>query len=92
MERKNKACWNCYHYVAYYTKGYCCFNKKGFGNCICKRRDTNSQDVCENWKDNSPKEERRIFSAQNALLQICEDLAVLKQIFIEESERTNKNG
>lgn len=23
MERKNKACWNCGNYKAYYTKGLC---------------------------------------------------------------------
>ena len=91
MERKNKACWSCYYYSAYYTKGYWTFNKKRFGCCNYKRQDTDNQSVCENWKDNSQKEESRALSAQRALIQICDDLAVLKQILVEEHERYAKN-
>ncbi len=92
MERKNKACWNCYYYSAYYTKGYYSFQKKRFGCCNYTRQETNCQDACQHWKDNVQKEQTRRSSALRALLQICEDLAVVKQVLADEDEFPSENG
>ena len=51
MERKNKACWNCGNYKAYYTKGFCQFDKLDYGVCRKQQETVDKHNQCEFWRN-----------------------------------------
>ena len=86
MERKNKACWNCYFYDAYYTKATCSFEKQSLGFCKYKQTITKNEEVCEKQIKVERKRQPSKAVAYRSLIKICQNLEELKQIFIEETE------
>lgn len=41
-----KECFACSHYRPYYTKGYCTFNKKDFGECSVTQTEIDKHHPC----------------------------------------------
>ena len=87
MERKNKACWNCKHYDAYYTKGICTFTKQAKGRCTKLNEDTGNHGNCELWSSNDTRSHLRKKVSLKKIEAALEELAGLKQILLEELER-----
>ena len=86
MERKNKACWNCQHYKAYYTKGFCHFDRKALGVCTEKRATVNKNELCKNWCPITYSYPRKKLTLR-ALDEILNELSQIKQILLEGNEK-----
>jgi len=86
MERKNKACWNCGNYQAYYTKGFCNFDKLDCGYCKAKKENVKKTEQCEKWKTNYRYRGMRKTVAMRALDEVLTQITELRQILFEEKE------
>lgn len=89
MESKNKACWNCANFTAYYEKGMCRFYKTDRGMCSVKKETLEKHGVCENWRNTYRVRNLRKKCAVRALEEILSDIAAIRQIFEEENEENN---
>ena len=86
MERKNKACWNCGSFCAYYTKGGYKFYKSNKGYCTRKKQIFTNTECCEYWRNNFQLRGRRKQLSLSTLDQLMTDLTAVKQILEEENE------
>ena len=86
MERKNKACWNCGNYKAYYTKGLCHFDRLDCGLCRKKKETVEKHGVCEFWRSNYAIRSWREEMAKKKLDEILDEIIVIRQILFEENE------
>ena len=91
MERKNKACWNCGNYKAYYTKGLCQFDKLDYGLCRKCNKTVDKHQQCEFWRSDYAKRIWREKVAKNKLNEISEDITIIRQILFEEKEENKVN-
>ena len=89
MERKNKACWNCRFYKAYYTKGFSGFNKEKCGLCTQENAIKNNQESCIRWQSNQLLRALRKQSAIRALTKALNDISEIQQILGEEQQEDN---
>lgn len=92
MERKNKACWNCGNYKAYYTKELCQFDKLDYGLCRKCNETVNKHQQCEFWRSNYAKRILREKVAKNKLNDIFNEIVILRQIMFEEKEESEVNA
>ena len=90
MERKNKACWNCGEYRAYYTKGLCHFNKLNCGLCRKKKETVDKHGQCEFWRNNYSIRTLREDVAKKKLDGILDEIIEIRQILFEEKEDNQK--
>ena len=86
MERKNKACWNCGYYKAYYTKGLCHFNKLACGLCCKKKETVEKHGQCEFWKSNYIIRTLREKISKRKLNEMFDVLIEIRQILCEQNE------
>ncbi|MBQ7948942.1 MAG: hypothetical protein IJ284_04180 [Clostridia bacterium] len=86
MERKNKACWNCGNYKAYYTKGLCHFDKLDCGLCRKKKEAVEKHGQCEFWRNNYTIRTFREKVAKIKLNEILDALIEIRQILFEGKE------
>lgn len=91
MERKNKACWNCGYYKAYYTKGLCHFDKLNDGVCRKQEKTVNKHEQCEFWKTNYKLRSWQEVIAKKKLIEIMDILTEIRQILFEEKEENEIN-
>ena len=88
MERKNKACWNCANFGAFYKRGFCHFDKTRFGTCSVKKEIIEKGGCCERWRNTFNLRSQRKKMTLKALDQILSDIAAIKQILEEENEES----
>ncbi len=86
MERKNKACWNCGNYKAYYTKGLCHFDKLNCGLCRRKKETVDKHEQCEFWRNNYNIRTFREDIAKKKLNDILDAIIEIQQILFEEKQ------
>ena len=92
---KIKECRNCGAYKAYYTKGFCQFDKQNLGHCgkhNCIIEDKHH--TCELWRNDCSIQISRRVSALKKIDEVADSLLQIKQILIEEKvkkEKTNSN-
>lgn len=91
MERKNKACWNCGSYSAYYTKGLCHFDKLDHGLCRKQKKTVDKHEQCELWRPNYKIRDWRENVAKKKLNEISDAIVEIKQILFEEKEENQNN-
>ena len=90
MERKNKACWNCGNYKAFYTKGLCHFDKLDYGLCRKRKEEVDKHCQCEFWRNDYAIREFREDVAKKKLNGILDAIIEIQQILFEESQRNDK--
>ena len=90
MERKNKACWNCRCYKAYYTKGWCYFDKLSYGLCKRKNQTVDRVNLCEHWCSNFIVRKRRIKVALMKLDGMADNIMEIRQVLIEEQQENQE--
>ena len=90
MERKNKACWNCGNYRAYYTKGLCHFDRLNCGLCRKTRETVEKHNQCEFWTNDYPMRVWRKDTAKKKLNAILDGIIEIRQILFEENEDNRK--
>ncbi len=90
MDEKRKECWNCGNYNAYYTKGFCCFDKTKQGYCSKRLEIKEKHDRCEFWRQNTHLNGMRKAMAKKALTDILINLSAIRQILQEEQEDKNE--
>ncbi len=86
MERKDKACWNCANYKAYYTKGLCHFDKLDCGLCRKKQAEVDKHEQCEFWRSNCSIRGCREEIAKKKLNSLLDEMIEIRQILFEEKE------
>ncbi len=87
MERKNKACWNCGNYRAYYTRGICNYDNTFCGKCNRKNTIVKNTDSCEMWVKIYKTKRIRDGIRLKVLERISEDVSMIKQIMEEEKKQ-----
>ena len=93
MERKNKACWNCGYYKAYYTKGLCHFDKLDCGLCRKMKETVDKHSQCEFWRNNHSIRGLREAVAKKKLNEVLDNIIEIRQILFEEKEEhSTKNN
>ncbi|MBQ8657955.1 MAG: hypothetical protein IJ506_02370 [Clostridia bacterium] len=92
MERKDKACWNCGNYKAYYTKGFCNFDKLNYGHCKYLNKQVDKHEKCENWKSSYRYRGMRKTVAMRSLDEIFNQIVEIRQILFEEQEESEENS
>ena len=91
MERKNKACWNCGNYKAYYIKGLCHFDKLNCGLCRKKQETVDKHGQCEFWRSDYSMRAFREKVAKKKLSGVLDELIEIRQILFEEKEEKQNN-
>lgn len=91
MERKNKACWNCGNYKAYYTKGLCEFDRLDYGLCRKRCETVDKHNQCEFWKSNYSIRTWREDIAKKKLNGVLDEIIQIRQILWEEKEENQSN-
>ena len=83
MEEKQKCkkCWNCGNYGAYYTKGFCYFDKTKHGFCAKHHEMKEKHDHCEFWKKSNDKPNIDL----KMIDKVIADTEELKHIYEEEN-------
>jgi len=89
--RKNKACWNCGNYKAYYTKGLCHFDRLDYGLCGKHREKVDKHSQCEFWRVDYSIRRWREDIAKKKLNAILDEIIQIRQILFEESEESQIN-
>lgn len=91
MERKNKACWNCGNYKAYYTKGFCQFDKLDYGVCRKQQETVDKYNQCEFWRNDYSMRTWRENVAKKKLNGILDEIIQICQILWEEKDENQIN-
>lgn len=91
MERKNKACWNCGNYKAYYTKGLCQFDRLDCGLCRKRQETVDKHQQCKFWRNNYPIRTWRDDFAKRKLSDLLDAIIQIRQILWEEKEENQIN-
>lgn len=91
MERKNKACWNCGNYKAYYTKGFCQFDKLDYGVCRKQQETVDKHNQCEFWRNDYSMRTWRENVAKKKLNGILDEIIQIRQILWEEKDENQIN-
>lgn len=86
MEQKTRRCANCYHFKAYYTRGFCCLLKENNGYCHQHEKIMEKDDCCDKWLRRRTSKEKRTRIIVNTIPEIYHKIAVIEQILKEESE------
>lgn len=86
MERKNKACWNCWHYKAYYTKELIHFEKQNAGFCRKSNEQVDKHGLCPLWYNDLKRKETRKKASIRKLNEVLNSLIEIKQILFELKE------
>ena len=86
MEKKNKVCWNCGKFKAYYEKGFSRFYKTDVGVCVLKKEIVEKHGECEGWCNRYKMRRLRKKCVIRTLNEIVVDIAAIRQIFEEEDE------
>ncbi len=86
MEQKDKQCWNCSNFHAYYTQGFCCLVRENNGYCSHCKKIMQRTDGCDQWHFHFTAKVRRLNLALNAIPEIYKTVAAIEQILQEESE------
>ena len=81
-----KECWGCRNYRAYYTKGYCKFDRENRGNCTRHEKIVGKHESCEFWRSNEIRRKISKSICLKVLDTIMSDLSEIKQILAEENE------
>ncbi len=87
MSEKIKECWNCGWYRAYYTKGFCQFDKQKVG--YCRKHDITIDDkheTCDYWGSNYSLRRLRKKVALRKLNLILDSIVQIKQILFEDKQ------
>ena len=90
MERKDKACWNCLHYKAYYTKGWCSFDKQNCGLCKKQKKSVEKHCVCDLWMTNYSLRTSRKEAVKNKLAEAVDIMVEIRQFLLDEKENKEK--
>ena len=92
MEEKQKCkeCWNCGNYGAYYTKGFCYFDKTKQGFCSKHNEIKEKHNSCVFWRQDIHFNGLRKAVSRRALTDILINLSAIKQILQEEQENKNE--
>lgn len=92
MEEKQKCkeCWNCGNYGAYYTKGFCYFDKTKQGFCSKHNEIKEKHDSCVFWRQDIHYKGLRKAVSRKALTDILINLSAIRQILQEEQEEKNE--
>ena len=91
MERKDKACWNCGNYKAYYTKGLCHFDKLKYGLCGKRNKTVDKHEQCECWRNDYKIRGLQENVAKRKLNDILDGIIEIRQILFEEKEKYKKD-
>ena len=86
MDRKNKACWNCASFNAFYSRGFCNFIKTKKGSCSVKKEIVDKGGLCDRWRNTFHLRSHRKRLTLKALDQILSDISAIRQILEEENE------
>ena len=86
MNEKNKKCWSCGRFDAYYIRGFCCLLKESIGFCREHDKIVEKSNTCDKWYCKRTSKEQRIKIAMRSLPEIYNKIATLEQILMEESE------
>ena len=86
MENKKNVCWNCGNYKAYYTKGFCHFDKKNYGYCSKQQKTVSCHEDCEHYRSNYQSRRFRKTVALRALNDILTHLSEIRQILSEDKQ------
>ena len=86
MQEKQKECFACGNYQAYYRKGFCYFDKENFGFCTRHKKIVNKHESCECWRNNCHVRGLRKAICYKKLDEILSNLSEIKQILAEEQE------
>ncbi len=90
MAEIKRECWSCGFYRAYYTKGYCRFEKQDTGYCIrSKEQIADKHHSCGFWGSNHGSRSLRKEVALKSLIEILESLERVR-IILEEEQEMNK--
>jgi len=81
-----KECFNCGNYQAYYTKGYCKFDREDQGNCVKHNKIVGKHEGCEQWRSNAIRRKVRKSVCLKNLDIALSDLSEMKQILSENSD------
>lgn len=94
MEEKQKCkeCWNCGNFAAYYTKGFCYFDKTKQGFCSKHCEIKGKHDSCEFWRKDIRIRGLRQAIAKKALTDLLINLSTISQILQEEQEDKNEQS
>ena len=86
MNEKNKKCWSCSDFHAYYSKAYCCLLKENIGYCQRHCKIVEKSGSCADWYCRRTSKEKRCAIAINAIPEIYNKLAIVEQLLQEERE------
>ena len=89
MERKNKACWNCCFYKAYYVQDICHFNKQGIGLCTKNNKTVDKHEQCDYWHNAVIRRAVKRMVTGAKIEEMANTLKEIKQI-LSEDERENR--
>lgn len=92
MKEENRECWSCRFYRAYYTKGFCRFEKSDGGFCNrSKEQIADKHHTCELWCYNHIDRRLRKEVALKSLVEVLRSLGILCTILEEEHEENKIN-
>ncbi len=91
MAEKNKVCWNCGNFKAYYEKGFSRFYKTHEGLCSVKNQIIDKHGNCECWRNAHKLWNLRKKCAVRVLNEILLELAAIRQILEEEKEENKSD-
>lgn len=79
-------CENCGNYKAYYTQGYCRFEKEKCGFCKIHEKIMQNSHCCEHWRSNYYAKKIRQETTKNAFKELLPKLSALLQIAEENRD------
>ena len=88
MDEKKRKCWSCFKYKAFYTKGYCHFDKKDIGFCQQHNKIVDKNNCCEQWCFGYASKAYRHHTIAEQLTEIKEKLNIIE---IAMNEDINMN-
>jgi len=81
-----RECWGCGNYQAYYTKGYCKFDRCDYGNCTKQQKIVEKHESCEQWRSNAIRRSIRKGICLKVLDNALSDISEMRQILSEEKK------
>lgn len=79
-------CERCGNYKAYYTQGYCRFEKEPCGFCTEQQKVVQQNDVCEKWRSDYYAKKLRQQATTQAIRDLLPKFAAALQISVENPE------
>lgn len=84
--KEREKCDNCGNYKAYYTQGYCRFEKANCGFCQTQNKIVQASEVCDVWRSNVYAKRIRQAATAKATKELLPRFLQILQI-AEESEQ-----